>query len=177
MRGHVPTRHLRASSLSVDDGAVSGAGDGSRRAATFVVNSLAAKAQSLAEIEAKLASRGVAPDEAAVVIDEALRLGYLDDAELAGQLARGLVARGYGRRRAAAALRRRRLAAAVADGALESAYGSADEVALAQRALGRRSVEDDAARRRAVAFLCRRGFSGGAAWEAVRRATGPSEAS
>jgi regulatory protein len=175
--GHVRTRHLRAASVSADDGAVSGEGDGSRRAATFVVNSLAAKAQSVAEIEAKLASRGVASDEAAAVIDEARRLGYLDDTELAGQLARGFVARGYGRRRAAAALRRRSLEAAVAEVALESAYGSADEVALAGRALGRRSVVDDAARRRAVAFLRRRGFSGGAAWEAVRRAAGSNEAS
>ena len=169
MSGHVRARHLRASSVSADDGAVPGAGDDPRRAATFVVNSLAAKAQSVAEIAAKLASRGVASDEAASVIDEALRLGYLDDAELAGQLARGFVTRGYGRRRAEAALRRRGLADAVAEVALESAYGSADEVALARRALGPRSVADDAARRRAVAFLRRRGFSGGAAWEAVRR--------
>jgi regulatory protein len=174
--GQVRARHLRAPTVPADDGAVSEAGDGSRRAATFVVNSLAAKAQSVAEIEAKLVSRGVTADESAAVIAEALRLGYLDDAELAGQLARGFVARGYGRGRAAAALQRRGLAAADADVALESAYGSADEVALAQRALGRRSVVDDAARRRAYAFLCRRGFSGSAAWEAVRRAAGSYEA-
>ena len=150
--------------------------DESRRAATFVVHSLAAKAQSVAEIEAKLASRGVAPDEAAAAVAEALRLGYLDDAELAGQLARGFVARGYGRRRAAAALRRRGLPRMLAEVALESAYGSSDEVALARRALGSRSVGDDASRRRAVAFLRRRGFSGGAAWESVRRAAESSRA-
>ena len=80
-----------------------GAGD----ARTFVCNSLAAKAQSVAEIEAKLAARGVAADAAAGAIEEARRLGYLDDGELAGQLARGLRARGYGRRRAAQTLRRR----------------------------------------------------------------------
>jgi len=167
---HVQAGHLRVPDGAVDDRAVSQSGDGARRAATFVVNSLAAKAQSVAEIEAKLASRGVAADEAAAAIDEALRLGYLDDTELAGQLARGFVARGYGRRRAATALRRRGLAADVSEAALESAYGSTDEVALARRALGTRSVEDDASRRRAVAFLCRRGFSSGGAWDAVRRA-------
>ena len=140
------------------------------------MNSLAAKAQSAAEIEAKLASRSVPSDEASAVIDEALRLGYLDDTELAGQLARGFVARGYGRKRAAAALGRRGLAAAVADVALESAYGSADEAVLARRALGSRSVADEPARRRAAAFLCRRGFSGGAAWEAVRQAAGSNNA-
>lgn len=175
MSGHVPAGHLRGLDAAVDDRAVSESGDGSRRAATFVVNSLAAKVQSVAEIEAKLASRGVAADEAAAVIDDARRLGYLDDTELAGQLARGFVARGYGRRRAAAALRRRGLAADVAEAALESAYGSTDEVALARCALGTRSVEDDASRRRAVAFLCRRGFSAGAAWDAVRRAGASTE--
>jgi regulatory protein len=170
---------LRVPDGTVDDRAVSESGDGSRsrRAATFVVNSLAAKAQSVAEIEAKLASRGVAADEAAAVIDEALRLGYLDDAELAGQLARGFVARGYGRRRAATALRQRGLTADVAEAALESEYGSTDEVSLARRALGTRSVEDDTSRRRAVAFLCRRGFSAGAAWDAVRRARASNDVS
>ena len=62
-------------------------------AAAFVVNSLAAKAQSVAEIEAKLARRGVSAADAASVVAEAARLGYLDDAELAGQLARGFVSR------------------------------------------------------------------------------------
>ena len=175
MSRDVRTGHLRGPDVPVDDRAVPESGDGSRRVATFVVNSLAAKAQSVAEIEAKLASRGVAADEAAAVIGEALRLGYLDDTELAGQLARGFVARGYGRRRAVMALRRRGLAAATTEAALESAYGSTDEVALARCALGMRSVEDDASRRRAVAFLCRRGFSAGAAWDAVRRAGASTE--
>ena len=60
-------------------------------AAAFVVNSLAAKAQSVAEIESKLARRGVPAADAASVVAEAARLGYLDDSELAGQLARGFV--------------------------------------------------------------------------------------
>ena len=139
----------------------------------FVCNSLAAKAQSVAEIEAKLAARGVAADEAAAAIDEALRLGYLDDAELAGQLARGLEARGYGRRRATTTLRRRGLPGAVASTAVEEAFGDFDEDALAIRALGRRAVDDDRARRRAAAFLLRRGFSPGAAWRTVRLARSP----
>ena len=137
-------------------------------AAAFVVNSLAAKAQSVSEIEAKLARRGVSADDATAVIDEALRLGYLDDAELAGQLVRGLRERGYGRRRAASTLGRRGLGGAVGEAALDATYGASDEVDLARRALGRRDVGDDPARRRAVAFLARRGFSAGAAWQAVR---------
>ncbi len=137
-------------------------------AATFVVNSLAAKAQSVAEIEAKLARRGVAAEVAAAVVADAIRLGYLDDAELAGQLARGFVARGYGRRRAATTLRRRGLPAGLADNALAEAYGAVDEVTLARAALGSRETGDDASRRRAASFLARRGFSSAAAWQAVR---------
>jgi SOS response regulatory protein OraA/RecX len=140
---------------------------------TFVCNSLAAKAQSVGEIEAKLAARGVGPEEAAAAISEAIRLGYLDDAELAGQLARGLRSRGYGRRRALQTLRRRRLPSAVAEIALEDAYGDVDEDALARAALGARTVGDDPSRRRAASFLVRRGFSPGAAWSAVGRARSP----
>ena len=137
-------------------------------AATFVVNSLAAKAQTVAEIEAKLAGRGVAAEVAAGVVADAIRLGYLDDAELAGQLARGFVARGYGRRRAATTMRRRGFQAGVVDGALAEAYGAVDEVTLARAALGSRATDDDASRRRAASFLARRGFSSAAAWQAVR---------
>jgi len=136
----------------------------------FVVNSLAARAQSIAEIEAKLAARGVPSDVASEVVAEAVALAYLDDAELASQLARGYRSRGYGKRRASQALRRRRLPADVVGAALDAAYGVADEVEDARRALGSRPVGDERERRRAVGFLVRRGFSSGAAWQAVRAA-------
>jgi regulatory protein len=142
------------------------------RATAFVVNSLAAKAQSVAEIEAKLTKRGVSSRDAAAVVDDALRLGYLDDAALAEQLARGFVGRGYGRRRAGVALRRRGLDAPTADAALDAAYGETDEAELARRALGRRPTTDAAERRRAAAFLARRGFSSAAAWDAIRSTDG-----
>jgi SOS response regulatory protein OraA/RecX len=134
----------------------------------FVWSSLAAKAQSVAEIEAKLGARGVDPVEAAATIAEAVELGFLDDTELAGQLARGFHTRGYGRRRAAQALGRRGLPPPLVLRALDDVYGGVDESDLARRALGRRGVERDRDRRRAVAFLLRRGFSPSAAWAAVR---------
>ena len=140
---------------------------------TFVCNSLAAKAQSVGEIEAKLAARGVGPAEAAAAVAEARRLGYLDDVELAGQLARGLRERGYGRRRAAQTLRWRRLPETTAAAALEGAYGVCDEDLLASRALGGRVIDDAAERRRAVSFLVRRGFSPPTAWRVVLRARSP----
>jgi len=138
------------------------------RARLFVVRSLAVRMQSVAEIERKLAARDVPPDVAREAIERVAGFGYLDDASLAGQLARGMLARGYGRRRAAQKLRARGLSAHTAERALAETYDSGDELELARQALGRRSVADDAARRRAVAFLARRGFSASAAWKAVR---------
>lgn len=140
------------------------------RARLFVVRSLAVKMQSAAEIEKKLAARDVPPEVAREAIERVTGHGYIDDASLAGQLARGMQARGYGRRRAEQKLRTRGLPRALADTALDEAYGGRNEVTLAREALGRRAVVDDADRRRAVAFLARRGFSAGAAWKAVREA-------
>jgi regulatory protein len=146
-----------------------------RDARAFVWRSLAAKAQSVAEIEAKLVVRGVDADEATGVIADAVRLGFLDDAELAGQLAHGFRARGYGRRRAARTLARRGIPAPLATAALEDVYGTGvdSELELARTALGGRPVAGNAARRRAVGFLVRRGFSAGVAWRVVRCAQPP----
>lgn len=140
------------------------------RARLFVVRTLAVKAQSTAEIERKLAARDVPADIALEAIDRVREYGYLDDAVLAGQLARGMRDRGYGRRRAEQKLRDRRIAPDAAAAALSHAYEEGDEVALALAALGRRPVVDDADRRRALAFLARRGYSASAAWAAIRRA-------
>jgi len=149
-----------------DSGPTSEADASAARA--FVVNSLAARAQSVGEIARKLAARGVPSDIAETVIGEAARLGYLDDTELAGQLARGFRARGYGRRRAETAMRRRLLYPAAVETAIDDAYADADEAALALDALGSRVLNDAGNHRRAVAFLLRRGFSPEAAWRAVR---------
>ena len=62
-----------------------------------------------------------------------VRLGYLDDAELAGQLARGYRSRGYGRRRASVGLRRRRIAPVEAEAALDSATASRTKPSLPLR--------------------------------------------
>jgi SOS response regulatory protein OraA/RecX len=110
----------------------------------------------------------VPPDVAADVVAAACELRYLDDGELAAQLARGLRLRGYGRRRVALALGRRGLGGEDADAAVEAAFGDADETALAAAALRSGRILDGKDERRAVAFLVRRGFSSTAAWSAVR---------
>jgi len=139
------------------------------RARLFVVRSLAARAQSVAELERKLAARDIPPHIAREAIGAAAGYGYLDDAELAGQLARGMRSRRYGRRRAEQMLRSRGIDAEEAAAALREAYGGDDEAALARRALhGRAITPDEAGRRRAVAFLVRRGFASAAAWRAVK---------
>ena len=142
---------------------------GRSRARLFAVRSLAARAQSEAELRKKLAARDISE----VVIGETIELAreyrYLDDAELAGQLARGFRSRGYGRRRAAQGLAARLVPRELADVALDEAFGTADEANLARAALGLRSFgDDDDGRRKAAAFLARRGFSSAVAWEVIR---------
>ena len=145
------------------------------RARLFVVRSLAVRMQSTAEMEKKLAARDVPPDIAREAIERAAGYGYIDDAALAGQLARGMRARGYGRRRAEQKLRSRGLSGAVAESALAATYdGGEDEDAIAREALGRRAVATDADRKRAIAYLARRGFSARAAWKAVQQASDES---
>ena len=145
---------------------------GHAAARTFVVNSLAARAQSVAEIEAKLAAQDVPADIAAAVVDEApaapgsSTTSSSPDSSPVDTLARlrpaagGAGAPGPGCSRGEAS------------GALEEAYGDADEVAVARAALGSRTTADAKTERRAVAFLVRRGFSPGAAWAVVRERRG-----
>ena len=89
------------------------------RARLFVVRSLAVRMQSRAEIETKLVARDVPPEIAREAIERAAGYGYIDDEVLAGQLARGMRARGYGRRRAEQKLRSRGLAGLLAAAALD----------------------------------------------------------
>jgi regulatory protein len=145
------------------------------RARLFVVRSLAVRMQSTAELERKLAARDVPPGIAREAIERAAGYGYVDDAALAGQLARGMRARGYGRRRAEQKLRSRGLSGALAEAALAETYDAGDdESAIAREALGRRAVASDADRKRAIAYLARRGFSARAAWKAVQQAAAES---
>lgn len=135
----------------------------------LVLRSLATRGRSLAEVRRTLASREVPEPIAEAAIETVAGYGYLDDAALAGQIVRGLLERGYGRRRAAQALRQRGIGAEDAAAALEVGFGDADEVTLARAAIARREIgagERGAAR--AVAYLERRGFSAEAAWRAMR---------
>ena len=132
--------------------------------------------QSTAELERKLAARGIPREVARDAIEQAAGYGYVDDAVLAGSSPAGCgraATAGGGRRRSCApAGSRGPLAAA----ALAEAYEEHDEPALAREALGRRPVASDADRRRALSFLARRGFSPTAARAAVRGAAADAAA-
>lgn len=142
---------------------------GRTRARLFAVRSLAARAQSAGELRKKLGAREIPPALVEETIELMTDYRYLDDAELAGQLARGFRDRGYGPRRAAQGLATRLLPRELAETALSEAFATADEAALAAAALGARSFgDDDPGRRKAVAFLARRGFSSAVAWQVVR---------
>lgn len=148
------------------------------RSRGFVTRSLAVRAQSVAEIARKLEARSIPQEIATETIELARSYGFLDDVTLAGQLARGLHAKRYGRFRAEQVLRRRGLPTEVAAEALDDAYGDTDEPVLARQALGKRHPpESDTERRRAVSYLVRRGFSSSAAWAAVKGDEGASGSS
>lgn len=145
------------------------------RARLFLVRSLAVRMQSRSELERKLAAQGVPGHVAQEALERVAEYGYLDDEALAGQLARGMCSRGYGRRRAQQKLRERGLSGPLAEAALAEAYGEQDEAALARASLGRRPVGDERERKRALAYLARRGFSTHAARAAVRAAAAGAE--
>ena len=138
------------------------------RARLFVIRSLAVRMQSTAELERKLAARDIPADVARDALERVADYGYVNDEALANQLARGMRSRGYGRRRAEQKLRERGLTGDIAKAAIAEAYEQVDETDLATEALRNRPTATDAERRRAVAFLSRRGFSTAAAWGAVR---------
>jgi regulatory protein len=85
----------------------------------IALRALRAADRSRAELDERLAQKGVPADERASALDELERLGYLDDARTAALRAERLAARGYGDAYIRAELERRGLAAEDALAALE----------------------------------------------------------
>ena len=123
---------------------------------------LAHRARSVAELERRLARKGFDAGTVAATLARLADLRLLDDAAFARERAAGLARRGSGPR-----LIRARLAAAgitgdLARAALEATLDEGED-ALARRTLDRRygdlSEADPDLRRKAAAYLVRRGFS------------------
>ena len=110
------------------------------RARLFVVRSLAVE-DAVDEPSSSRSSRRATSraDIAREAIERVAGYGYVDDASLAGQLARGMRTRGYGRRRAEQKLRARGLRDLSPRRLSTRPTATGDEVELAREALGRRS--------------------------------------
>ncbi len=154
------------------------------------LDALARRSRSRRDLERWLLER----DYPAADIESALarleELGLLDDAEFARGFAhRRLTGQGYGPRRVAAELARKGVARTIVDEVLgelrersaeaaseagedaEDGAAAAVEAAAAKRARSLESsgLEPEVARRRLVAWLVRRGFGVGEAFDAARR--------
>ena len=145
-----------------------------RRATAFelAVRALSRKERTVREVEEWLALRDVDPDEAAAAIERLIGIGQLDDERYAALFAedkRELF--GWGPSRIRDAL----IEKGVARDLAEAAAGAGSNEELAERAadlLAARdqSLEDDAGRGKALAFLARRGYELEVAYDAIRRA-------
>ena len=134
------------------------------------------RARSLSISEARQALRGAGLDGGAIsdVIEDFGRRGYLDDAALAGVLVRsGVERKGQGRVALSRALAQRGIPREVIDSALEELPDDDDERALEFARTKARSMtrlDPDAALRRLVGQLSRRGYNGAVAMKAAKAA-------
>ncbi len=136
-----------------------------QRARNVALHALATRGVSKVEIEARLVSRELPAEVVAEQISSLERQGLIDDAELASNLVDKYVLRqGLGRRAAAEKMRQRGIGQSVIAEALEGISNEDESSRLREvaedraRALG--SLAPEVAKRRLVAYLQRRGYSG-----------------
>lgn len=136
-----------------------------QRARNVALHALATRGVSKVEIEARLVSRELPDDVVQEQISALERQGLIDDAELASNLVDKYVVRqGLGRRAAAEKMRQRGISPSVVAEALEGVSNEDESARLREvaedraRALG--SLAPEVAKRRLVAYLQRRGYSG-----------------
>lgn len=120
------------------------------------------------ELARKLTSKGVEPDQAKTVIDTLTASGWQDDARFADLLVRSRASAGHGPVRIRAELGTHALGGEIIAAAMEGFDG--DWVENARELVNRRFPAaprgDHGAKRKAIDFLLRRGFS----MEQIRRA-------
>ena len=135
---------------------------------------LAVRQRSRRELSIRLLRDGFDRDDVAEELDRLESVGLLDDRAFAAAFAEeALTRRLRGRRGVASALAAKGIGRAEIDHALAGVGGSEEERALElARARARRltSLEPEAAYRRLVGLLGRRGFESGTARSAARRA-------
>lgn len=150
------------------------------QASQLLLRRLRGRSLSVREARTLLVRQDLREDLAEGIIEEFLRLGYLDDAALAEQLVHaGIERRHEGRAAIAQSLSRRGVPREVADVALEAIPDDDMDRALeyARRKAGAVGGRDaDASLRRLVGQLSRRGYPSGVAMSAARIALAEQQA-
>ena len=135
------------------------------------LEALSRKERTEAELVAWLSERGFDAEEVEAAIGRLIEVGELDDARFARRYAEDKrELRGWGPQRIRAALEARGIGVAEVDGALAVDDHSRQverAVALLRRRSG--SLDHEAGRARALAYLTRRGYDYELAYDAVRR--------
>ncbi|WP_162239024.1 MULTISPECIES: regulatory protein RecX [unclassified Rathayibacter] len=138
-----------------------------------IVRGLSRKSLSVAEVEARLYTEGVAEKDALEILERFARFGYLDDYKMAEQLVLSLRERKkLGRSSIQQELRGRKLdpdaiASALDEFDGDDEYRTALELAR-KRLPSLRSLSDEVAERRLTGFLARRGYGGALVQRVVR---------
>ncbi len=144
------------------------------RAEAALLKKLRMRSLSVREARAVLIEQGLVAGAADDVVDGLVRHGYLDDLRLAEQLVHaGVDRKGQGRRAIAQSLAQRGIPREVAEAALAETDDDDAERALAfarQKARAFRDLDRDAALRRLVGQLSRRGYPGQVSMAAARQA-------
>jgi regulatory protein len=142
-------------------------------ARTICLNLLTARARTRSELAAELARRDVDDDVAVVVLDRLEEVRLLDDSAFAEQWVDSRHRhRGLGKRALSQELRRKGVEAEIANAALDELDPESERakaVELVRRRLPSLDrVEPQAAARRLVGMLARKGYGAGLAYEVVR---------
>jgi regulatory protein len=146
---------------------------------------LSHRARGRTELARRLTRLGMSSSAVEAALDRLARLGYLDDAAFARQVARGrLLGSGQSRFRIRAELLRKGIDRETADGAIEEALAAedVDEAAIIERVAEKKArslakLDPGLRRRRLYAFLARRGFDADDIRRAVDRfADAPEDA-
>lgn len=144
------------------------------KASEVLVRKLRAKQLSVSEARTVLRSNDVDREAIDQIIDEFLHRGYLDDRTLASLLVTaGVERKGQGRVALSRALSQRGIPRDIVDDALSELPDDDEERALEyarSKAPGMARLEPDAALRRLLGQLARRGYGGSSAMNAARTA-------
>ena len=145
-----------------------------KKATDRLLRKLGSRGLSVSEATDVLRSDGVPRDEACIVIADLESRGWLSDEMLAEQLVHAALTRNKdGRRGIAQKLAKRGIAREIADAALAEVPDDDTERALEfarTKARSMSSLDHDTALRRLAGQLARRGYPGGVAMSAAKRA-------